>query len=104
MANLGSKVILRAGDGETAEYFSKEFGSQEVERTQVSRTRNLQAGFGTSKTRNVVRETRRTVLESEISALKDLEGYLKTPGSLVKIQIAYEKLAKKADPFVSSTR
>jgi len=103
MANLATKVILRAGDGETAEYFSQEFGNQEVERMQVSRSTTMQGGFGTSKTRNTVRETRRTVLESEIAALRDLEGYIKTPGSLVRIQLAFEKLAKQTDAFVSAT-
>jgi hypothetical protein len=102
MANLATKVILRAGDGETAEYFSQEFGNQEIERTQVSRTRTMQGGFGTSRTRNTVRETRRTVLESEIAALDDLEGYLKTPGSLVRIQLAYEQPAKQTNAFVAA--
>ena len=78
MANVATKVILRAGDGETAEYFSQEFGNQEIERTQVTRTTTM-VGFGTSKARNTVRETRRTVLESEIAALRDLEAYLKRP-------------------------
>ena len=103
MANLATKVILRAGDGETAEYFSQEFGNQEVERTQLSRSTTMQGGFGTSRTRNTVRETRRTVLESEIAALRDLEGYLKTPGSLARIQLAFEKPAKQTDAFVSAT-
>jgi type IV secretory pathway TraG/TraD family ATPase VirD4 len=102
MANLAT-VILRAGDGETAEYFSQEFGNQEVERTQVSRSTTMQGGFGTSKTRNKVRETRRTVLESEIAALRDLEGYLKTPGSLTRIQLAFEQPDKQTAAFVSTS-
>lgn len=102
MANLATKVILRAGDGETAEYFSQEFGNQEIERTQVGRSTTMQGGFGTTRTRNTVRETRRAVLESEIAALRDLEGYLKTPGSLDKIQLAFEERVRQTDAFVSA--
>ena len=102
MANVATKVVLRAGDGETAEYFSQEFGNQEIERTQVSRSTTMQGGFGTSKTRNTVRETRRTVLESEIAALRDLEGYLKTPGSLARIQLAFEQPVRQTDAYLAA--
>jgi type IV secretory pathway TraG/TraD family ATPase VirD4 len=98
MANVGTKIVLRAGDGETAEYFSREFGSQEILREQNSQTKGYQAK---SKTSTEVRETRQTVLDSELTGLPDLHGYLKTPGSLMRIQLDYEQTEKKAEAFVA---
>jgi hypothetical protein len=40
------------------------------------------------------------VLDSELAGLPDLQGYLKTPGSLIRIQLDYEKIEKKAEAFV----
>ncbi len=99
MANVGIKLVLRAGDGETAEYFSREFGHQEVERAQGSTARRR---LGTDQTDTVsdVRETRRIVLDSDISGLVDLEGFLKRPGSLTRIRLEYRKGDRRAESFV----
>lgn len=96
MANVGTKIVLRAGDGETADYFSREFGEQEIERPELSVTK----GTTGSRTTTERRETRRTVLGSELTGLPDLQGYLKTPGSLMRIQLQYEKVEKKVESFV----
>ena len=84
MANVSNKIVLRAGDGETAEYFSREFGHQDVERPQPSVSRAGNMNWGATNTITDVRETRRIVLDSDIAGLDDLEGYLKRPGSLTK--------------------
>jgi len=99
MANVGTKIVLRAGDGETAEYFSSEFGSQEIERVQhsVSKTSSVQRSKTSADTD--IRETKRTVLDSEISSLSDLHGYLKSPGSLRKVRFDYRKLDRIKDAF-----
>ncbi len=101
MANLSTKVILRAGDGETAEYFSKEIGDQEIERTQRSTgsSRSLAAARNRSENTTLVRETKRTVLGAELTALENLIGYLKYPGSLTEIKLEYERYPEIADAF-----
>ena len=88
MANICTKVILRAGDGETAEYFSTEFGDQEVTRMQWSQTEGysqgtsiINPGTNSNSTSNTqIREHKRTILASEIAGLPDLCGFLKLPG------------------------
>lgn len=105
MANLSTKVILRAGDGETAEYFSKEIGEQEIERNQRSTGSSSSLSSPRAKSNNisVVRETKRTVLGAEMTALEDLIGYLKYPGFLTKIKLEYEKYPEIADAFAERT-
>jgi len=108
LGNVSTKAILRAGDGETAEYFSKEFGDQEVERMQWSKSTGTSSSGGgrsstSSNSRTEVRETKRTVLASEIAALPDLHGYLKLPGAPIGyIQVVYEKLPEATVAYVES--
>ena len=100
MANICTKVILRAGDGETAEYFSTEFGDQEVTRMQWSQTEGysqgtsiINPGTNSNSTSNTqIREHKRTILASEITGLPDLYGYLKLPGAPIgTLQLQYEQ-------------
>ena len=93
MANIGTKAVLRAGDGQTAEYFSAEFGSREIERVQRSHSSTLsyRSGNSTTDQDTGVREINRTVLDSEIAGLKDRHGYLKMPGLLYTIEIGIEE-------------
>ena len=99
LANISTKVILRAGDGETADYFSTEFGDQEVTRMQWSQTEGysqgtsiMNPGTASNSTSNTqIREHKRTILASEIAGLPDLYGYLKLPGAPIgTIQLQYE--------------
>jgi hypothetical protein len=109
LANIATKLILRAGDGETAEYFSAEFGDQEVEREQHSssnastRSGILGKGGSTSSSSNVtrIRDTKRTVLASDISALRDLHGYLKiTSSPIAFIGMSYEEIEQTTPAYV----
>lgn len=99
LANISTKVVLRAGDGETAEYFSTEFGDQEVTRMQWSQTEGYSQGASIinpttashSTANTQIREHKRTILASEIAGLPDLHGYLKLPGAPIgAIRLAYE--------------
>ncbi len=100
MANIGTKIVLRAGDGETAEYFSAEFGSQEIQRVQKSSSKASGVQFTKTQGSAEVRETRRTVLDSEIAGLDDLHGYLKAPGALVPIELQYLQRDRVTSPYV----
>jgi type IV secretory pathway TraG/TraD family ATPase VirD4 len=102
MANISTKVVFRPGDGETAEYFSKEFGDQEIERNQASTglSASLRNGRTRSQNTTVVRETKRTILGAELTALENLNAYLRYPGSLTKITLDYEKYPEITGAFV----
>jgi len=105
LANISTKLVLRAGDGETAEYFSVEFGDQEVEREQHSTSQSSSGTWGsnTSSSQNVthVRETKRTVLASSISSLSDLCGLMKLPSQPVAyVVVTYEEVRQVVPSFV----
>lgn len=101
LANISTKLILRAGDGETAEYFSDEMGMQEIERQNTSHSRG--SGFSQNITESKSYEHRRTVLASEISNLPNLAGYLKMQNVPVGfVNLPYEQLPNVATPFVEA--
>lgn len=110
LANVSTKAVLRAGDGETAEYFSKEFGDQEIERRQWSSTSGSSSngaftGGSSSQSSSTteVRETKRTILASQISSLRDLHGFLKVPGVPIGyIELPYEGLPETAPAYMES--
>jgi type IV secretory pathway TraG/TraD family ATPase VirD4 len=108
LANISTKLVLRAGDGETAEYFSAEFGDQEVQRAQQSHSRsssNSRSGSTDSESSSVthLRETKRTILASSIAALPDLHGYLKIASSPIGyIALTYEQLPQTTPSHVEN--
>ena len=111
LANIATKVILRAGDGETAEYFSTEFGDQEITRMQWSQTEGYSQGTGLLNPGNAshstahtqIREHKRTILASEIAGLPDLHGYLKLPGAPIgAIRLEYKPLPEVAPAYQES--
>jgi hypothetical protein len=108
LANVSTKLVLRAGDGETAGYFSTEFGDQEIEREQLSTGESKTRGMtstSSSTTTSVshVREIKRTILASDISALRDLQGFLKIASSPIGyIALAYEQLPQTTPSHVEN--
>lgn len=89
---MTTKLILKAGDGETAKYFENEIGQQEVEREEVSEGTSQRIGdFGSSsENKSIRRTTQAAVLASQITGLDNLHGYLMLTGQpIAKIQLAY---------------
>lgn len=81
---MSTKLLLAAGDAETAEYFSKEIGDREVVRVVTSTNRGSSEGAhlnsgsqsqGSSASEQYA--TERTVLASQITSLSNLHGFLK---------------------------
>lgn len=82
---MASKLILKAGDGETAKYFENEIGQQEVEREETSEGQSQRIGdlASSSENKTVRRHTQAAVLASQITGLEPLNGYLMLPGQPV---------------------
>jgi type IV secretory pathway TraG/TraD family ATPase VirD4 len=103
---LSSKLVLAAGDAETARYFEQELGTQEIERVQVRQSDSRQkldplAG-SLGKSAQAMRSTQATVLASEISRLPNLHGFLVTGGHpIVRVTVPYQDMAIVREPFVS---
>ena len=79
---LSTLLCLRAADSDTAEYFSKTFGDQEILRTDTSE--NSQGG-STSSQKHV---TQKAILASEISGLPQRVGYVRLANTPDRVFVA----------------
>lgn len=112
LANLSTKLILRAGDNETAEYFSKELGQQDVDRLQMTTGQGSSNGGLTnpgqsSESSNTNYSTQRirqaAIISSEIMNLPDLNGFLKIPGQPVgTVEIEYRSMEEIEQAYISN--
>ncbi|MBI2275739.1 MAG: type IV secretion system DNA-binding domain-containing protein [Dechloromonas sp.] len=93
---LSNKLILRAGDPDTAEYCSKSLGDEELLRSEQSKSRRGLFGLGgdPSKTNAERHVTQRVVMASEIENAPDLTGWLNLAGDLpvAKVKILIVKM------------
>lgn len=105
IANTSTKMVLRAGDAETAKAMEQELGEQEIERDSFNESlsqsdNGMSNSYGMST--QVVRQA--AVLASEISGLPDLTGYLKVPGDEVAlVKVDYLKMPDVVAPYVGAT-
>ena len=103
LSNLtGTKVLFRCVDSEVATRISRYLGEQEKQEASES------ISFGAHQMRDGVnlstqKQTKPTVTASQIIALKDLEGFIKFPGSLptTKVTFPYLNLDKKDPAFIA---
>jgi hypothetical protein len=102
---LGSWLVLRVSDAETADFMSRYLGDQEIERVieTKSRSSNWQQvanTHSTSQQQQIV--TQRAILPSELQQLPDMVGYFNlagpTPVARVKLDLAPAR--KQADAFL----
>ena len=104
-ANAASKLILRAGDHETAEFCARELGQQEIGRFAVSHgTSTATEDFSprSESEQSSVQHTRRdAVMAAELLALPDLEGYLTLAGvpAVVRVALEYRERPIREPPF-----
>ena len=104
-ANCGTKLVLRAGDNETAEYLSRELGEQEISRVTISTGESGKAGellaSSSSKQASVQRNKQAAVMPAELMALPDLEGYLSLAGigGAVSVKLDYQDVPISRDAF-----
>jgi len=99
---MTTKLILKAGDGETAKYFENEIGQQEVEREEISEGTSQRVGdFGSSsENKSVRRTTQAAVLASQITGLDNLHGYLMLTGQpIAKVQLDYVPMQDINAPY-----
>lgn len=93
---LSNKLILRAGDPDTAEWCSKALGKEEILRTEQSRSRKGLMGMGGDPSKSLAERhvTREIVMASEIENAPDLVGWLNLAGDLpiAKVKITIPKL------------
>ena len=100
LANIATKLILKAGDNETASYFSKEIGEQEIVQQSQSYTDSSGKYNSGSSTESYHNKRQLVFMPSELMQFAKLTGVLKTPTtSPVIIRIPYQNLEKVADSY-----
>lgn len=109
LANLSTKLILRAGDNETAEYFSKELGEQDIDRLQMTSGHGSSTGgmFNPGQSSqsantnfNMLRVRQAVIMSSEVLNLPDMHGFLKIPGQPVgEVQVGYQAMEEVQPAF-----
>ena len=96
---LSTLLCLRAADSDTAEYFSKSFGQQEILRTDTSENSN---GGTTTSVKHV---TQAAILASEISGLSQRVGFVRVanqPDRVFSTTIPICDLGvEKIEPYIS---
>ncbi len=101
--NCGNILILRCSgseNGGTSQFASRLIGEREILRRQVTYGRDSESGLfsrGRRRSRNIseTQVTEPAVMSSEIEALPDLSGYLKTASSAAWLKVAF-KLKRSA--------
>ena len=111
-SNLNTKLLLRAGDPETAEWGEKTIGQQEIERRERNTSQGtsyssggIAGNMGQSSNEGYADRvvTQAAVMASELMQLPDLAGYLGTPAQPWKrIDVPYMQLPDVAPGFVEA--
>ena len=97
LSSLSTKLILAAGDAETARYFEQELGEQEIDRPDSSSSEThgsfLDPHYSTGEQYRRDRRLQSTVLASEIQGLAPLRGFLKpVGGDIVRVTLPYQAM------------
>lgn len=103
LSNLGTQVILRLPDAETAEWASRTFGDEQIREEHISTSTNHQFENSTSNSYQIRQQ--RVVLPSEIQQLPDLTGLLNIVGDIPPcvIQIPPVNPPQVHEEFVKKT-
>ena len=102
LANISTKLILRAGDNETASYFSKEIGEQEIVNQSQSYTDTSGKHDSDSSTESYHNKRQLVFMPNEIVQFARLTGLLKTSTtSPVIVRLSYVILEKLAANYQS---
>jgi type IV conjugative transfer system coupling protein TraD len=97
LSHPATRLTLRVGDGETAQYLSQSLGDRHTIRKVSSESHSAQGGRSTSEQHAI----EAAVLPSEILALPNLIGYLRVPNDPVikKIRLTPKDRPTLADPY-----
>lgn len=103
LGNYGHKIIFRCGDGDTAEWASREIGDAQIRRVTQSVSNNkggLQGGGSSSTSEQEQIVIERSVLPSEIQDMPDLQAYFRSMAlrKVPLLPIDYVALGKATIP------
>ncbi len=101
---LSTKLILAAGDNQTAKYFEDELGQQEIRHLQSNESESftgiLDGDVSRTQGRTPERKIQATVLASEIQGLPPLSGFLRPVGGQIRrVTVPYLAMATRVASF-----
>lgn len=91
LSQPATKIFMKTAEAHSAKWVSETIGSIEVERLRETHT------HGERRTRSLMldRHVEPLVMDSEISGLKDLRGYLKLGNLVTRLDVPYMELPKR---------
>lgn len=104
---MSTKLILKAGDGETAKYFENEIGQQEIEREETSQGQSNRIGdlASNSENKSTRRHVQAAVLASEIQGLDNLHGFLMLVGlPIARVVLQYVPMPDQVPAFTAKAQ
>ena len=100
---LSSKLYLRQGDPETAEYCSKDLGERQIMRPELSKSKKTGLGGDGNESIAERHVTEALVMPSELQKLPDLHAFLSLAGDypIGRVKIPIVDLPRVVKPFVT---
>jgi len=100
LSQPATKIFLRTSEPNAAEWISRTIGGVEIERLKESRSSGQLGNQRKTTSHNNERQIEALVMDSEISGLADLHGYLKSGNLVVRMSFPIIALPSKYPGYV----
>ena len=100
LSQPATKIFLRTSEPNAAEWISRTIGGVEIERLKESRSSGQLGNQRKTTSHNNERQIEALVMDSEISGLADLHGYLKSGNLVVRMSFPIIALPSKHPGYV----
>ncbi len=100
LSQPATKIFLRTSEPNAAKWISDAIGKMEIERLRESRSSGQMGGQRNTTSYNNERDVVPLVMDSEISGLENLHGYLKSGNLVVQISFPVVELPAKHPRFI----
>jgi hypothetical protein len=100
LSQPATKIFLRTSEPNAAEWISRTIGGVEIERWNESRSSGQLGNQRKTTSHNNERQIEPLVMDSEISGLADLHGYLKSGNLVVRMSFPFIELPTKHPKYI----
>jgi hypothetical protein len=100
LSQPATKIFLRTSEPNAAKWISDTIGRVEIERLRESRSSGQMAGQRNTTSYNNERDVEPLVMDSEISGLENLHGYLKSGNLVVRMSFPFVELPTKHPKYI----
>jgi type IV secretory pathway TraG/TraD family ATPase VirD4 len=100
LSQPATKIFLRTSEPHAAKWISDTIGKVEIERLRESRSTGQMGGQRNTTSYNNERDVVPLVMDSEISGLENLHGYLKSGNLVVRMSFSFIELPTKHPRYI----